>query len=197
MRDSKFWDFAYFVTDLIILNVLWLLASLPVITVFHSTDALFYSIRLLRKDEGGSVFREFWKGFVKHFWWMTANFFITALTLFILYVDIQFFTHQRSSFGYILSGLLLSMGLMFLITLIYTFLTVQYYEGNLLGLWKTSFVLGLGHLPQTILIIGIIALAFFVLQVVPITFFLILISGTAYLIDIVFEGIVKKYIKKD
>nr|WP_236612131.1 hypothetical protein [Caldanaerobacter subterraneus] len=89
------------------------------------------------------------------------------------------------------------MGLMFLITLIYTFLTVQYYEGNLLGLWKTSFVLGLGHLPQSILIIAIIALAFFVLQVVPITFFLILISGTAYLIDIVFEGIVKKYIKKD
>nr|WP_236612130.1 YesL family protein [Caldanaerobacter subterraneus] len=56
MRDSKLWDFAYFVTDLMILNVLWLLASLPVITVFHSTDALFYSIRLLRKDEGGSVF---------------------------------------------------------------------------------------------------------------------------------------------
>ncbi|KHO63090.1 putative integral membrane protein [Thermoanaerobacter sp. YS13] len=197
MRDSKLFDIAYFISDLMILNLLWIVFSLPVVTVFQSTEALFHSIRLLRKDEGSSVWREFWNGFTKHFWWMLINFVITVAVILILYVDVRFFIQQNTVFAYILAGLLLSMGLMFLITLIYTFLTIQYYEGKLFGLWKTSFLLGLGYLPQTILILVILIAALFIIQIIPILFFIILVSGSAYLIDMIFEGIIKKYIKRD
>ncbi|WP_029689414.1 DUF624 domain-containing protein [Thermoanaerobacter sp. A7A] len=197
MRDSKLFDIAYFISDLMILNLLWIVFSLPVVTVFQSTEALFHSIRLLRKDEGSSVWREFWKGFTKHFSWMLINFVITVAVILILYVDVRFFIQQNTVFAYILAGLLLSMGLMFLITLIYTFLTIQYYEGKLFGLWKTSFLLGLGYLPQTILILVILIAALFIIQIIPILFFIILVSGSAYLIDMIFEGIIKKYIKRD
>lgn len=197
MRDSKLFDIAYFISDLMILNLLWIVFSLPVVTVFQSTEALFHSIRLLRKDEGSSVWREFWKGFTKHFSWMLINFLITVAVILILYVDVRFFIQQNTVFAYILAGLLLSMGLMFLITLIYTFLTIQYYEGKLFGLWKTSFLLGLGYLPQTILILVILIAALFIIQIIPILFFIILVSGSAYLIDMIFEGIIKKYIKRD
>ncbi|MGI1690710.1 YesL family protein [Thermoanaerobacter uzonensis] len=197
MRDSKLFDIAYLISDLMILNLLWIVFSLPVVTVFQSTEALFHSIRLLRKDEGSSVWREFWNGFTKHFWWMLINFVITVAVILILYVDVRFFIQQNTVFAYILAGLLLSMGLMFLITLIYTFLTIQYYEGKLFGLWKTSFLLGLGYLPQTILILVILIVALFIIQIIPILFFIILVSGSAYLIDMIFGGIIKKYIKRD
>ncbi|EIV99584.1 YesL family protein [Thermoanaerobacter siderophilus] len=197
MRDSKLYDIAYFISDLMILNLLWIIFSLPVVTIFQSTEALFRSVHLLRKDEGEGVWKEFWKAFKKHFWWMLINFVITVAVILILYVDVRFFIQQNTAFAYILAGLLLSMGLMFLITLIYTFLTIQYYEGKLFGLWKTSFLLGLGHLPQTILIILTLLTALILANIMPILFFIILASVSAYVIDIIFEGVIRKYIKKD
>ncbi|ADH61441.1 protein of unknown function DUF624 [Thermoanaerobacter mathranii subsp. mathranii str. A3] len=197
MRDSKLYDIAYFISDLMILNFLWIVFSLPIVTLFPSTEALLHSVHLLRKDEGEGVWREFWKAFKKHFHWMLINFVVTVAVILILYVDVKFFTHQNTVFGYILAGLLLSMGFMFLITLIYTFLTSQYYEGSLFNLWKTSFILGLGHLPQTMLIILTLLAAFILANIIPILVFIILASGSAYIIDMIFEGIIRKYIKKD
>ncbi|CAM0496611.1 YesL family protein [Thermoanaerobacter kivui] len=65
-------------------------------------------MHLLRKDEREGVWKEFWKAFKKHFWWMLINFVITVAVILILYVDVRFFIQQNTAFAYILAGLLLS-----------------------------------------------------------------------------------------
>ena len=195
MKDSKLYDIAYLLSDLIILNILWIIFSLPLITVFASTEGLFYSIHKLREGESEGNLKEFWKGFKKNIWWTIINFIIALSVITILYIDVRFFLMQNNIISYLLSGLILSFGLMFLITLIYTLLMLPYYNGTFLVLWKNSFLLGLGYLPKTALILFLFIFAFFVVQFVPISFFIILISGLAYILDIIFSGIIKKHIK--
>ncbi len=65
--SGKFYSFMTKVADLIILSVLWLLTSLPVITLGASGSALYYSvIKVVRKDSDGPV-RAFFKAFKENF----------------------------------------------------------------------------------------------------------------------------------
>lgn len=51
------------VFNLMVLNVLWALCSIPVVTIGASTTALNYTCIKLRKDEGDSVVRMFFRSF--------------------------------------------------------------------------------------------------------------------------------------
>lgn len=197
MKDSKLLDIANFISDLVILNILWIIFSLPVVTIFQSTTALFHSIRMLRKDMGDGILKEFLFGFRKHFLWQIANFLISGIFITIGYLDVKWLIQFNTTAMYVTAGILASVIIMFLITVSYAFLTVQYYDKTFLGVWKLSFILGIGHLPQTVLMALALAAVFMLTEFIPILFFVISISGTAYLIDIIFDRVIKKYIKKD
>jgi uncharacterized membrane protein YesL len=64
---------------LITTNVMWLLLSLPVVTLIPATGGLYYATNLLAHDNVAS-WRSVWEGFRRHFWlswqWGLLNFVI-------------------------------------------------------------------------------------------------------------------------
>lgn len=66
--NGKFYHFMCKVSDCMILSVLWLVCSLPLVTLGTSSAALYYAVlRAVREEEGGAVrcffrsFRDSWK----------------------------------------------------------------------------------------------------------------------------------------
>lgn len=57
--DSPIMSFLARVADLVILNVLWLLCCLPVVTAGASTTAMYHVVRHLQEESISSVTRDF------------------------------------------------------------------------------------------------------------------------------------------
>lgn len=62
--DTKFMQGAMKVSDLLFINVLTVLCSLPVITIGPAFAAMHYSLLKLYRDEGGGVIKTFFHAFV-------------------------------------------------------------------------------------------------------------------------------------
>lgn len=65
--DSAFSRFLYFVADVVTLHILWILYSLPLITIGASTTALYYSCMKRIRTGEGYVSQNFRKAFRQNF----------------------------------------------------------------------------------------------------------------------------------
>jgi len=87
--DSYFSRFLYLVADIVTLHFLWLVCSLPIVTIGASTTALYYScMKRIRTNEGYA-----WKNFIRAF---KANFRqSTVIWLILLFTGLLFFADLR------------------------------------------------------------------------------------------------------
>ena len=61
--DNPFWMGMGSIFDIFVLNLLWLLCCLPIVTIGPSTTALFYAMMSLVRGEGGYVSHDFFHSF--------------------------------------------------------------------------------------------------------------------------------------
>ena len=61
--DSPFWSFMSRLADLIILNLLWIVFCIPVVTIGASTTAMYRVTLYMVRGEGSGVVRMFWDAF--------------------------------------------------------------------------------------------------------------------------------------
>lgn len=80
--DNKFTNFLAKIMYLAWLNVLWLICSLPIITIGASTTAVYYTTMRMARDEEGYIARDFFHSFKENFrqativWLLMLAFFI-------------------------------------------------------------------------------------------------------------------------
>ena len=75
------------ICDLILVNILWLICSLPIITIGASTAALHSVVRKMAACEYYTVWRGFWHGFRENWKQGTAVALILALVLCVSWFD--------------------------------------------------------------------------------------------------------------
>lgn len=91
--DSKFGQVMAFIADLVLLNLLFLVCCIPVVTIGAAQSGLYYAVRTLRDPEDGrSCYKLFFKGFANGFWR------ITLVWLVFLVVDVLLFYTMWISF---------------------------------------------------------------------------------------------------
>ena len=86
--DSKFYKWGTLLADLIILTVLWLICSLPIITMGAATTALYYVTTRQLSNREGYVTRDFFKSFKKNFLQATLVEIILGIMTAALFVNI-------------------------------------------------------------------------------------------------------------
>ncbi len=65
--DSKLFQMLVRISDIVILSVLWLLCSLPIVTIGASTSALYYTTMKLVRQRGDSAISMFFHAFRENF----------------------------------------------------------------------------------------------------------------------------------
>ena len=97
-----------FLGQMILLNFLWMVCSLPVITAGASTTALFYCTLKLHKDKDISVIRDFFKSFRQNFMQSTIAWVLLLLAGGVLWMEKEALSSMPGSMGQIFSWVLVA-----------------------------------------------------------------------------------------
>ena len=89
-RDSKFWKLYTLAGNGIMVNLMFLICSLPVVTMGASMTALHKAMRLYVVKGEKRLFQSFFEAFKKHFKLSTCVWLLNLLMILILCFDLLF-----------------------------------------------------------------------------------------------------------
>ncbi len=200
--DSPIMSFLARVADLVILNVLWLLCCLPVVTAGASTTAMYHVVRHLQEESISSVTRDFFRSFKSDFRQATPVYLLLLIPTAEVVMNAWILSAQSSDVVpvyvraiWMVSALILT----FVVSFVYP--VMAYFDDTVWKTLRTAAVLAVAKLPRTVLISAINLLPIIMLFV-SLPFFLrssifwLLIGGslTAYLNMLILRPVFKKII---
>jgi len=161
-------SFLSLLCDLMVLNVLWLLCSVPVVTIGPSTCALFACMLKISRDElSDSTFKTFFKAFKDNF--RNAFFYglIALAALFIVYVDFSFALSQTGTLRTVFLIVSGAASAALLVFVSYVFPLQARYENTFKGQLRNAFLLSFCSPASTILMWIVYAIPVVLLFFVP------------------------------
>ena len=171
--DSRIMIFLSRVADLVILNILWLVCCVPVVTIGASTTAMYHVIRHWQKDSVSSIVRDFFQSFKEDFKQATPVYLILLIpTAAVVMNAMMIFNPENSAAvpSYLLVIWFISaLILLFISSFVYP--VMAFFADSIFKTLRNAMVLALANLPRTILI-GILNLLPVILLFVNLSFFL-------------------------
>lgn len=141
------------VADFILLNLLWLICSLPIFTIGASTTALYAMMFKILKNEEGYLVKGFLKAFQQNFKKSTLMWLIILPLAAILGLDLWVGSVSASSF---LRGLrlpILILAILLVSVSVYAFALQARFENTVKNTMKNAWTLTFVNLPYTLLIL--------------------------------------------
>lgn len=137
-------------TDILWLNILTLVCSIPIITAGASFTALHYACLKMVRDEDGYITREYFKSWKKNFKQATIIWIIMLAVFGLLAADV-YCIHVMSTNTAILFAAICAAAIFVLMTSLYVFPVLSHFENTIIGTIKNSFFMSILALPRTIL----------------------------------------------
>ncbi len=207
--DNLFFRVTGRIGDLFILNLMWLIGCLPVITIGTSTLALYTVVERMQNGEEGYLCRDFWKAYKKHLKrGIGLELGLLAAGALIL-LSVRFWgqlgsienvaiSDAKNAAGVAVSNVAAISGiakvcyivslvglLAYILVVIYVFQVMLHTNRTIFGSIAASFVVAAQNLPKTLLILLMLAsvgvLCYFV-SIVAALFLCIGVSGMCYMI---------------
>ena len=202
--DNPFWRFIGKFCDVMILNVLWVLCSIPVVTMGASTTAVYYVTLKLVRDEEGPTIRSFFKSFKENFRQATIIWLIMLAAGSLLGFDLYFFLAIQRTASALRTVMLAVFGgflMVYLLVLMLVFpLQARFYNPVKRTLFNAFFmsVRHIGHTLGMILMDTLLVMAaVFVLPMLQALLFLFGFPLFAFLNSYVIVGIFDRYMPKE
>ena len=206
--DNPVWRFIGKLGDLILLNLLWTVCSIPVITIGASTTAVYYVTLKMVRDENDSTVRSFFHSFKDNFKQATAIWAIFLAVGLILAFDIWFFVTGQAPVpgiaGNLMTAISGGMAILYLFTYIYVFPIQARFYNPVKYTIRNAFIMSTRHLFQTVgivcmdilIVIGAIASLFYMPQIFAL-FILFGMPLMAFANSYLFVPIFKRYSPKE
>lgn len=173
--NSPFWSVSCKALNFLWLSILWLICSLPIITIGASTSAL-YSITLKYvRNEEGYLTASFFTAFRQNLKQGTAIWLILLLAG--LFLGFDFVVYYRSSdFGIgrmVFMTLCFSLSLLFILMHLYVYAVLARFQNSIFHIIKNSCIMAICHWPSSLamLILSLLILAAGFLAFPPLLFF--------------------------
>jgi uncharacterized membrane protein YesL len=179
--DSRFHRWLETFSNFFLINLLWLLACLPVITIYPATAAMFGVVRDWVRKKEDSLLRTFLSHFKENF---KQSFVIGIVWTFFgaaLLLDFHLVNQMSSGLRIVLGSLLFLVTLLYAFTSLYLFPVMVHYETSWPVVLKSSLLLSIGQLSTTVQCLLVVAVMVGISIFVPFT---LLITGslTAYIV---------------
>ena len=156
--DNKFFTVMGRVADLIMLNVVFLICCLPIVTIGASLTALHYVTLKMARNEESYIIRSFFKSFRQNFRQATVIHLIMLAVGIILYLDLNIASGMDGSISRVLYILLIAFGFLYLMIFLYIYPVLAKFYNSIRNTFRNSFLMAVRHLPYTILM-AVITLA--------------------------------------
>lgn len=182
--------------DIMILNILVLVFSLPIFTIGAAVTAGYYMSFKMVKNEESYIVKGFWKAFKENFRQSTALWLIILAVCGVLFVDYRIVLYSGLSFDRWLRLGLITVTLIIALGVSFVFAMQARFTNTVKHTLKNSFLMALSHLPSAVLFVVSYAvpviLLYFIPQILPVIV-LLAIGLLIYLKSFLFLKIFKKY----
>lgn len=140
------------VFDLILLNILWIICSLPVVTIGASTTALYSVMLKMAANEEGYILRGFLDGFRKN--WKQSTMVWMVLLLIGAVIGADFMIVRRMPGGLGSAGLVLTgaAAVIYLIETVFVFPLIAKFENTTLHMMKNAILIPAARFPFMVLV---------------------------------------------
>ena len=203
--DNKVVEFLGNVFDLILLNAIFLITCIPIVTIGTSITAMYTVTLKMHKNEGGSVFKEYFKAWKLNFKdsigiWL--GYFVIFMIL-VLDIRIANINMEKSEMWKVLYIFSVAILIQLWILGAYLFPLISKFNNTAKNSLKNATFLALRHLPFTLMIVilnSLLPIIFIVNMEVflyaLLVYALIGFSLIAYVNSIWFQQIFDKYIEE-
>lgn len=179
--ESPLYKFMTRLTDIIKLNFLWLLCSIPIITMGASTAAAFSVTLKMVEDEEGYVARTFFHEFKVNLKKGSVIGIIQFIAMYAIYLDFQLAgAVESSSTMFTVVGVIASF--LAFMHLIYAYALLARYENTIINTMRNSYSICIRYFAKTIGLFLVLALEFVVFLWNFSTIFLAILIGPACII---------------
>lgn len=186
-EDSIWHRIFNFLGQLIALNLLWMVCSIPIITVGTSTTALYYCVLKLKKDGDCSIWKQYWKSFRQNFIQSTIIWIGILVIAVCLWMEWRAASVASGGWGTIITYIVGAMAVLLVILTLYIFPIVAAFENKISKLLTHVVYFGTKNIGYVIIVavITILPMYFTLLdtEMFPILLFVWLMCGfslTAY-----------------
>lgn len=194
--DGKFFTFMSKVADLIILNIIYCLCCVPIITIGPATTALYYVTLKMVKNEESYIIKSFFKSFKLNFKQGLAIGLLLMAAAGIIVGDIYIMLSWDAKYKFVLIVIFIFLLVIWIFITIYIFPLLATFENTVKQTLKNSLLMSIRHLPRTVLMFILTVISYlivgFIVQLMPF-WFLIGFALLAYVNSIFLGKIFKLY----
>lgn len=159
--ENPFMQFLFRVSDLIILNLIFMLSCIPVVTIGASISALHSVCLKIVRGQESYMWQGFWKAFRQNFKQGTVLWIISIMIFFVIHMDFTILNAgDHPLFGYVKVALGSVTAILFSM-FIYVFPIISHFKCTIRQAIKNSLFMTIGHLPFSILLVVMYGLIFF------------------------------------
>lgn len=198
--DNPVWRFIGKFGDVIILNILWLICSIPVFTIGASTTAVYYVTLKLVRDEDGYTIRSFFKSFKENFKQATIIWLIMLAAGVVIGFDLYFFIMIRtasSTFRTIMLAVFGGFGIIYLAISTYVYALQARFFNPVKKTLFNAFFMSIRHLFHTIGMLAVDGVIVFLMFTYVPQLILFGFPLIAFFNSYIFNAIFKKYIPEE
>lgn len=194
--DSPLMNFLNKVADIMILNLMFLLCSIPIITMGASFSAAYYMGFKMVKNEESYITKGFFKAFKENFRQATIIWIFVLLVIGVLIADYRIILYSGIEFAQWIRISTITVTLIMSMCAVFVFALQARYTNSVKNTVKNSFLMALSHLPTAFLLIAIYAVPvvifYFVPQILP-ALVLLSMGGILYFKSFLLIRVFNKY----
>ena len=193
--DSAYGRFMNKVGDIIFLSVLWLLCSLPIVTIGTATCAAYYTAAKVIRHHNGYVSKEFFRSFKQNFR-SSIGFNIVYLIFFVLLIfNYTYFKDSASEISFYLRCVYIVFGFVLLGLMLYTYILLSRFELGSGKLFSMAFVICFKHLHITAALVLMCVVAAVLVYLMP--WAVLILPGLVFFgMTFPAEHVMKKYMRR-
>lgn len=181
------------VGQMILLNLVWILGCLPVVTIATSTTALYYAVMKNIRRDYGTAMREFWHSYRANLKRGIPISVVGLAVAGILVWNIRMMTQSQQDNNLLLWGSVILLVLLCAIA-IYICPVLSRFDMKAGSACKLAFVMAIRFLPITVLLAaGTVALVYLQIFVLPIPTVLLLPSVWCWTTTFLMEKALRKF----
>lgn len=201
--DNGFWRAMGKVADIIILNILFIICCIPIVTIGASYTALYTVMLKLVKNEESYIAKGFFKAFKANFKQATIIWLILLFAGIFLVVDLYLTNFIEGTFMSVLHYIFIAFLFIYAAMFSYVFPILSKFDNTIKNTIKNSLLMSIAHFPWTIVVVAVTALPIVIILFVNMNFVFgvllpfMIFAGFAVLAFVkshIFNRIFKRYI---
>lgn len=153
--DGGVFRFLSKLADIMILNLVFLVTCIPIVTIGAAWTSLYYVALKMIRNEESYIVRGYFKSFKENFKQATIIWLIVFAVMALMFVDFRILSVMEGTAANVMRVGLTMVGVIFAMVVLYLFPVLSKFYNSIKNTFINSLLMSLRHLPLTVVMMAI------------------------------------------